>query len=52
VPTRVDDPATLFLGGKPKFLAQPFAEDNGECKLHIVGQVPPEQQAGYGTVEG
>jgi flagellar motor switch protein FliM len=50
LPTRQTDPATVFLGGKPKFLARPFAESNGECKLLVAGRVPPQDQERYGTV--
>ena len=50
LPTRETDPATVFLGGKPKFLARPFAEENGECKLMVAGRVPPHEQERYGTV--
>ena len=50
LPTRETDPATVFLGGQPKFLARPFAEENGECKLMVAGRVPPHEQERYGTV--
>ena len=51
LPTRTTDPAMVYLGGKPKFVARPFAEANGELKLQVVDQVPAELQGKYGTVE-
>jgi len=50
LPTRESDPATVYLGGKPKFRARPFAEENGELKLKVVDKVPGEMQGKYGTV--
>ena len=51
LPARAADPATVYLGGKPKFLARPFAEENGELKLQVVDRVPAELQSKYGTVK-
>ena len=43
-------PATVFLGGKPKFYAHPFAGGNGEVKLKVAGQVPTHLQGKLGQV--
>jgi flagellar motor switch protein FliM len=51
LPARASDPVPVFLGGRPKFLARPFVEQDGELKLKIVGQVPGDQQGRYGKVE-
>ena len=51
LPTRTSDPATVYMGGKAKFLARPFAEEDGELKLKVVDRVPGELQSKYGTVE-
>lgn len=50
LPTRADDPACLFLGGKPKFLGHPCVED-GRLQLQIAGRVPPQFAGEYGTVQ-
>ena len=42
---RTSDPAVLFVGGKPKYLARPFAEENGELKLEVAGKIPAHLQA-------
>ena len=48
--TRTGDPAIVYLGGQPKFTAQPFAEGNGELKLQVVDRLPVKFQGKYGTV--
>lgn len=50
LPARADSPAVVYLGGKPKYWAHPFAEENGELKLQVAGKIPAEQQGKYGTV--
>lgn len=50
LPTRDVDPAVVYLGGKPKYWARPFAEENGELKLQVAGRIPAEQQGKYGRV--
>ena len=50
LPARVSDPAVVYLGSKPKYLAHPFAEENGELKLQVAGKIPSEQQGKYGIV--
>jgi flagellar motor switch protein FliM len=50
LPARAADPAVVYLGGKPKYWAHPFAEENGELKLQLAGKIPTEQQGKYGTV--
>jgi flagellar motor switch protein FliM len=50
LPTRATDPATIYLGGKPKFLARPFAEKNGELKLKVIDRVPDDLLRQRGTV--
>ena len=42
LPARATDPATVYLGDRPKFLVRPFAEENGEIKLKVVGKAPRE----------
>lgn len=49
LPTRAGEPAVVYLGGKPKYWAHPFAEENGELKLQVAGKIPAEQQGKYGT---
>ncbi|MFA6108258.1 MAG: flagellar motor switch protein FliM [Candidatus Latescibacterota bacterium] len=44
LPVRVTDPVTVLLGDRPKFLARPFAGDDGGLKLKVTGRVPPDQQ--------
>ena len=48
LPTRTTDAVPVYLGGKAKFLARPFAEANGELKLQVVDRVPAELQGKYG----
>jgi flagellar motor switch protein FliM len=50
LPTRVTDPATVYLGGKPKFLARPFADKRGELKLKVTDRVPDDLLRQFGTV--
>jgi len=47
---RATDPATVYLGGKPKFLARPFAEKSGELKLKVVDRVSDDLLHQRGTV--
>ena len=51
LPTRTSDPATVYMGGKAKYLAHPYTEEGGELKLKVVDKVPSELQSKYGTVE-
>jgi flagellar motor switch protein FliM len=39
LPTRTTDPATVYLGGTPKFLARPFAGEGDELKLKIIDRI-------------
>jgi flagellar motor switch protein FliM len=39
VPTRRADPAVVYVGGQPKYLAYPFADEGGALKLKIAGEV-------------
>ena len=50
LPVRAGEPAVVYLGGKPKYWAHPFAEENGELKLQVAGKITTEQQGKYGTV--
>jgi len=50
LPTRTNDPATVYLGGKPKFLARPFAEKNGELKLKVIDRVSDDLLRQCGTI--
>ena len=50
LPARATDPATVYLGGTPKYLARPFAEKDGELKLKVVDEVPVDLQRKYGRV--
>ena len=52
LPTRVQDPLTVHLGGKPKLLTRPFSKKkSGDLKLKVVGAVPADYQDRYGSVE-
>ena len=51
LPTRTSDAATVYMGGKAKYLAHPYTEESGELKLKVVDKVPSELQSKYGTVE-
>jgi flagellar motor switch protein FliM len=52
LPTRIEDPLTIHLGGKPKLLARPFGKKkSGELKLKVVGELPADCQDRYGGVE-
>lgn len=44
LPVKATDPATVLLGGRPKFLARPYAGDDGGLKLKVTGRIPPDQQ--------
>ncbi|MCC7265672.1 MAG: flagellar motor switch protein FliM [Candidatus Latescibacteria bacterium] len=50
LPARAADPAVVYLGGKPKYWAHPFAEENGELKLQLAGPIPAHEQGRYGTL--
>jgi flagellar motor switch protein FliM len=39
LPKRQSDPLRVYLGGKPKYLAHPFATDSDEIQLKVVGRV-------------
>ncbi len=48
-----DDPACIFVGGKPRFLGFPCALGDGEARagnmgVQIAGRVPPAQAIHYG----
>jgi flagellar motor switch protein FliM len=49
--TRKSDPARVFVGGRPKLLAWPFAESDGEVKLQVAGRLPGSVQDHYGRVD-
>ena len=52
LPTRVQDPLAVHLGGRPKLLARPFGKKkSGELKLKVVGEVPVDYQDRHGGVE-
>ena len=51
LPTRTTDAVPVYLDGKAKFLARPFAEANSELKLQVVDRVPAELQGKYGKVQ-
>ncbi len=52
LPTRIEDPLTIHLGGKPTLLARPFGKKkSGELKLKVVGELPADCQDRYGGVE-
>jgi flagellar motor switch protein FliM len=40
LPTRTADPVTVYLGGKPKFLARPFTGEGDELKLKVIDCIP------------
>jgi flagellar motor switch protein FliM len=46
LPTRVQDPVAVRLGGKEKFLARPFTERNDELVLKVVGAADETEQKG------
>jgi flagellar motor switch protein FliM len=39
VPTRQTDPVVVYVGGKPKYLARPFATEDGEVKVKLIGTI-------------
>jgi len=41
---RKSDPCVVSVGGVPKYYAHPFATENGDIKLQVVGTVPRELQ--------
>ena len=45
--SRKTDPCVLFVGDEPKYLARPFATENGEIKLQLVGKMAAEQAGKY-----
>ena len=42
LPNRAADPLTVRLGNRPKFLARPFAGEDGGVKLKVVDRIPRE----------
>lgn len=50
LPARAADPAVVYLGGKPKYWAHPFAAENGELKLQLSGPIPAHEQGRYGSL--
>lgn len=44
---RATDPATVFVGGKPKFLGWPAASTRGAQSVQIAGRIPPHLQVKY-----
>ena len=42
LPNRATEPVTVHLGGQPKFLARPFAGEDGGLKLKVVDRIPRE----------
>jgi len=49
--SRASDPARVYVGGGPKFLGWPFAEE-GDVKLRLAGKIPPQLQDKYGAAPG
>ena len=44
---QLDDPAVICVGSKPKYLAYPFAADDGEVRLKVAKKIPPEDESRY-----
>ena len=44
---QLDDPAVVYVGSKPKYLAYPFAAGDGEVRLKVAKKIPPEDEGRY-----
>jgi flagellar motor switch protein FliM len=44
---KANEPCTVFVGGKPKYYAYPFAEKGGNVQLEVAGKVPKQREADY-----
>ena len=45
---RATEPCTVFVGGKPKYYAYPFAEKGGSSiQLEVAGKVPKQRESDY-----
>ena len=45
--TRLEDPAVVYVGNRPKYLAYPFAAADGEVRLKVAKKIPPEEEERY-----
>jgi flagellar motor switch protein FliM len=43
----LDDPAVVFVVSKPKYLAYPFAAEDGEVRLKVAKKIPPKDESRY-----
>lgn len=41
----------LFVGGKPKYYARPFAGADGHVQAEVAAKIPPQQQSDFGVVD-
>ena len=41
----------LFVGGKPKYYARPFAGADGHVQADVAAKIPPQQQSDFGVVD-
>ena len=44
---RRGDPAVVYVGEEPKYLARPFATEDGRQMLRVAGVIPPEEEEIY-----
>ncbi len=44
---RQSEPAVVWIGEKPKYLAYPFAGKGGRLKLKVAGEIPRDQEGRY-----
>jgi len=45
------EPGILFVGGKPKYYAHPFAGADGHVQAEVAAKIPPQQQSDFGVVD-
>ena len=45
--TRLDEPVAVSVGNRPKYLAYPFAADDGEVRLKVAKKISPEDEERY-----
>ena len=44
---KANEPCVVFVGGKPKYYAYPFAEKGDNIQLEVAGKVPKQRESNY-----
>ena len=45
--TRTSEPVVVYVNDEPKYLARPFAGEDGRQMLKVAGVIPPDQEEIY-----